>query len=65
VDSTGALSGEPQVVATSGSTQLDEAAVDIAKKGRYTPDRSKDGSGCFNFRMKFDKITVQFDVPDR
>jgi hypothetical protein len=54
VDSAGALSGEPQIVVTSGRAQLDTAAIDIAKKGRYAPGQGNDGADCFKFKVRFD-----------
>lgn len=52
----GKLEGEPTVETSSGSARLDEAAVKLAKAGRYTAG-SADGqpnSQCFAFRIKFE-----------
>jgi TonB family protein len=52
VDSSGALNGEPQIATSSGNAQLDEAALQVAKKGHYTADKGQTGSHCFKFRVE-------------
>jgi hypothetical protein len=51
VDSTGALSGEPEIATSSDSTAWDAAAINIAREGRYTPGGGNDGADCFKFRV--------------
>jgi hypothetical protein len=54
VDSAGSLVGEPEIALTSGKPQLDAAAVQIAKKGRYSAGKGKDGPNCFKYKMQFE-----------
>jgi TonB family protein len=54
VDSTGTLVGEPEIALTSGKPQLDAAALQIAKKGRYSAGEGNDGPNCFKYRMQFE-----------
>jgi hypothetical protein len=54
VDSTGALMGNPQIEMSSGNVRSDTAAINIARRGRYTPGSGNDGVDCFKFRVKFE-----------
>jgi TonB family protein len=54
VDSSGALVGEPQIATSSGKPQLDEAALQLAKKGRYKATEGQTGADCFKYRVRFE-----------
>ena len=50
----GEIKGEPQVIESSGKPRLDEAAIGVAKKGRYSPDKARTTNGCVDFKVKFE-----------
>jgi hypothetical protein len=52
VDSTGGITGEPQIERSSGNVRLDGVTANIARKGRYAPGRGNDGADCYRFRVK-------------
>jgi protein TonB len=55
VAASGKLSAAPTIAQTSGSSRLDEGALNLAKAGRYVAG-SEDGKpidACFDFRIKF------------
>jgi hypothetical protein len=53
VDDKGALAEEPKISTSSGNARLDEAAIQLAKAGRYAAGH-QGGAGCFNFKVKFE-----------
>jgi TonB family protein len=57
VDDRGRLTGEPGLVASTGSSRLDAAALRLAKAGsghyRPTTEEGKPISGCYSFLIRF------------
>jgi hypothetical protein len=57
LDKDGAFKRDPEIVTSSGSAQLDEAALKVAKSGRYKAAKGTQADevdpDCFKFRVQF------------